>query len=138
MYSVSILCTHHITRLSRNLAADLDICFLSSVAQIIGDNRGPGTFFDFVGVTPHILGLRSVNWMLIIFVPIFAMIFDVAGKVFSNMFYPTQTQIHIELEAKERAQTKQKDRRRLQREREEAGGQTQAPIETSIGQTSNV
>lgn len=29
------------------------------------------------------------------------MAFDVAGKVFSNFFYPSQTQIHIELEAKE-------------------------------------
>lgn len=36
-----------------------------------------------------------------LFIPIGAMAFDVAGKVFSNMFYPSQNQIHIELEAKE-------------------------------------
>ena len=29
------------------------------------------------------------------------MALDVAGKVFSNMFYPSQNQIHIELENKE-------------------------------------
>jgi hypothetical protein len=40
--------------------------------------------------------------MLFVFVPIFAMAFDVSAKVFSNMFYPTQTQIHIELEAMEK------------------------------------
>ena len=27
------------------------------------------------------------------------MAFDVCWKVFSNMFYPTQTQIHVELES---------------------------------------
>jgi hypothetical protein len=70
--------------------------------QIIGETRGPGQFFNFVGITPHVLGTRSVNWVVIIFVPVFGMAFDVAGKVFSNMFYPTQTQIHIELEQKER------------------------------------
>ena len=40
--------------------------------------------------------------MLMFFVPVFAMVFDVTAKCFSNMFYPTQTQIHIELEAMEK------------------------------------
>jgi hypothetical protein len=41
-----------------------------------------------------------MTWILILFVPIICMIFDVCGKVFSNMFFPTQTQIHLELEAR--------------------------------------
>jgi hypothetical protein len=28
------------------------------------------------------------------------MIFDVSGKLFGNLFYPTQTQIHLEMESK--------------------------------------
>jgi hypothetical protein len=36
-----------------------------------------------------------------LFVPIFGMAFDLSGKVFSNMFYPTQTQVHVELESKQ-------------------------------------
>ena len=65
---------------------------------------GPGDFFGFVGVTDHLFGTRTVNWLALIFLPICAIGFDLAGKVFSNMFYPTQTQIHIELEAKEAAE----------------------------------
>jgi hypothetical protein len=40
-----------------------------------------------------------MTWMLILFVPIIAIVVDVCGKVFSNMFYPTQTQVHLEKEA---------------------------------------
>jgi hypothetical protein len=40
-----------------------------------------------------------MSWLLIIFVPIAGMLFDVVGKVYSNMFYPTQTQIHLEFES---------------------------------------
>jgi len=69
---------------------------------------------SFVDVTNHVLGTRSMSWMLITFVPIFGMAFDVSIKVFSNMFYPTQTQIHLEVESKERGQ------RRLQRFEEKA------------------
>lgn len=39
-----------------------------------------------------------MSWMIVTFVPIIAIGFDVSGKVFSNMFYPTQTQIHLEIE----------------------------------------
>ena len=56
---------------------------------------------NFVDVANHVLGTRSINWMLIAFVPIIGMIFDVCLKVFSNMFYPTQTQIHMEIESEE-------------------------------------
>ena len=68
----------------------------------------------FTDVANHVLGTRSMSWMLIAFVPVFGMTFDVVAKVFSNMFYPTQTQIHLEIECKERAQ------RRLQRFEEKA------------------
>jgi hypothetical protein len=93
--------------------------------QIIGETRGPNQFFAFVGITPHILGTRSVNWMIMFFVPIFGMALDVAGKVFSNMFYPTQTQIHIELEVKERS-----DARKLLKQ--QGSGQNQTPQTTGV------
>jgi hypothetical protein len=37
-----------------------------------------------------------MSWFLVILVPIAGMVLDVTGKVYSNMFYPTQTQIHVE------------------------------------------
>ena len=40
--------------------------------------------------------------MVVILVPIAGMAFDVCGKVYSNMFYPTQTQIHVEIDAKQK------------------------------------
>lgn len=57
----------------------------------------------FVDVTNHVLGTRSMSWMVIVFVPVFGMVFDVCLKVFSNLYYPTQTQIHMEIESKEYA-----------------------------------
>lgn len=52
-----------------------------------------------------------MSWMLIIFVPIMAALFDVVFKVFSNMFYPTQTQIHMEILAKEKRERKKREGR---------------------------
>lgn len=72
---------------------------------------GPGNFGNFVSVPHHVMGKRSVNWLIIIVVPLIGMAFDLFGKVFSNMYYPTQTQIHIEIEAKERAEAKKNSRR---------------------------
>ena len=72
---------------------------------------GPGQFFNFVGVTERILGLRTINWILIGFVPVAGIAFDVAGKVFSNMFYPTQTQIHVEIEVKERIERARREKK---------------------------
>lgn len=46
----------------------------------------------------------SVTYIALGFIPIAAMAFDVCWKVFSNMYYPTQTQIHIEIESKEFAE----------------------------------
>ena len=43
-----------------------------------------------------------------LFVPVFGIAFDLAGKVFSNMFYPTQTQIHVEIESREIAKSKRR------------------------------
>jgi hypothetical protein len=40
------------------------------------------------------------------------MAFDLAGKVFSNMYYPTQTQIHVELESREVVARKKPRRQR--------------------------
>jgi hypothetical protein len=40
-----------------------------------------------------------MTWMVSILVPTIAVIFDVTGKVYSNMLYPTQTQIHMEIAA---------------------------------------
>lgn len=68
--------------------------------------RGSGGFFDFVGIVPHVMGTSSVNYISIVFIPIAGMAFDVCWKVFSNMFYPTQTQIHVELESKEISEKK--------------------------------
>ena len=61
--------------------------------------QGPevGTFFSFVFVTEHVLNMRSITWMVSMLVPTIAVIFDVTGKVYSNMFYPTQTQVHAEI-----------------------------------------
>ena len=61
-----------------------------------------------VGAPARVFLTSSSNYATMLFIPVGAMAFDVAGKVFSNMFYPSQIQIHIELEAKEI-----RDRRRL-------------------------
>lgn len=78
--------------------------------QNIGKRGGPGTYFNMVGVTDHVMGTRTINWLAILFVPIVAISFDLAGKVFSNTFYPTQTQIHLEIESKERAERRKRRR----------------------------
>jgi hypothetical protein len=68
--------------------------------QLIGTG-GPqvGSFFNFVSTSVHVLNMRSMTWMVSILIPTIAVIFDVSGKVYSNMFYPTQTQIHMEIAA---------------------------------------
>jgi len=71
--------------------------------MLIG-RRGVGTFFSFIYVTPHVLNMRSITWMVSILVPTIACILDVAGKLYSNLYYPTQSQIHAEIAAKEGTQ----------------------------------
>ena len=80
------------------------LCLLQGIGQVFGANAG--TFFAMVAVPQHVLGTSSMNYALIFFIPIAGMAFDVAGKVFSNCYYPSQTQIHIELEAKEFAESR--------------------------------
>ena len=80
------------------------------IYQVIG-RKGAGTFSYFTDVTNHALGARSMSWMLIAFVPLMAAMLDVVLKVFSNMFYPTQTQIHMEILAKEKRDRKRREGR---------------------------
>ena len=74
--------------------------------------RGASEYSSFTNVAMHVFGTRSLSWMLVAFVPIFAMIADVVLKVFSNLFYPTQTQIHLELESEEKRKRKRDIRQR--------------------------
>jgi magnesium-transporting ATPase (P-type) len=70
------------------------ICVYQSFGRV-----GVNQFSSFVNTTNHVLSMRSMSWILILFVPICGIAFDVCGKVYSNMFFPTQTQIHLEMEA---------------------------------------
>jgi len=76
--------------------------FFLYMYQFIG-RRGAqtGSFFPFVYMTEHMMNMRSITWMISILTPTIACIFDITGKVFSNMFYPTKTQIHAEIAATE-------------------------------------
>jgi hypothetical protein len=56
-----------------------------------------------------------MSWLLIIFVPIAGILFDVVGKVYSNMFYPTQTQIHLEAESEGKMLARQRRAAALRR-----------------------
>jgi len=59
---------------------------------------GGTDFIPFYGVSTHTFNLRSMTWILLPLTLAGAMGLDVAGKVFSNMFYPQQTQIHVEIQ----------------------------------------
>lgn len=83
--------------------------FFLFVYQELGKVR-VSPFFPFVNCTYHFLVPRSITYMLFILVPSATMCFDVVGKVFSNMFYPTQTQIHIEISAQEERELKRRAR----------------------------
>ena len=86
--------------------------------------EGPSTFSLFVDTVSHAFNTRVSTWMVIILVPIAGMVFDITGKVFGNLFYPTQTQIHVEIFAARRA----KRVRRNQRD----GAARNMPGETSM------
>ncbi|EED95897.1 hypothetical protein THAPSDRAFT_26702 [Thalassiosira pseudonana CCMP1335] len=73
--------------------------------EMVG-RRGVSDFFDYIYTTGHVLNMRSITWMMFILTPTVACIFDVSGKVYGNMFYPTQTQIHAEIALKESKQKK--------------------------------
>jgi len=87
--------------------------FALSTYQLVG-RKGANQFSDFTLTGNHVLATRSMSWMLMLFVPIMGMMFDVVFKVFANMFFPTQTQIHMELEAREKMlKRRQRNARRL-------------------------
>eukprot|EP00531_Pseudo-nitzschia_arenysensis_P016673 CAMPEP_0116157348 /NCGR_PEP_ID=MMETSP0329-20121206/23298_1 /TAXON_ID=697910 /ORGANISM="Pseudo-nitzschia arenysensis, Strain B593" /LENGTH=1587 /DNA_ID=CAMNT_0003654453 /DNA_START=285 /DNA_END=5048 /DNA_ORIENTATION=+ len=81
------------------VAYALCMTFYNYFGAALGSNAS--TFFSMVWVPSHVFLTSATNYILILFIPIGAMVFDVAGKVFSNMFYPSQNQIHIELESEE-------------------------------------
>jgi len=60
-------------------------------ATMLGDYTYAGT---------HTFNTRSITWMVLILIPTAMLIIDVVLKLFSNMFYPTQTQIHREIQWK--------------------------------------
>lgn len=65
--------------------------------QYIG-TQGASLYSPFVYVTNHLFHTRTIVWLVIAMATVAAMSADVIGKVFSNMFYPTQTQIHKEIQ----------------------------------------
>ena len=65
--------------------------------QLIGRD-GASSFSPFVLVTYHMFHTRTITWVVIAMVTVAATSIDVVGKVFSNMFYPSQTQIHKEIQ----------------------------------------
>ena len=42
--------------------------------------------------------MMSISWFLFLLIPIASIVCDMTGKLFSNMHFPTQTQIHMEIE----------------------------------------
>lgn len=80
------------------------------VYQIGQSTLGPSLFSEFTGVVSHAWHMRALSWMSILLVPVAGMAFDVTGKVFSNLFFPTQTQIHVEIFAAELKEFKQSSR----------------------------
>ena len=67
---------------------------------------GASSFSDFVDVAMHVFQRRLMTWMLILLAPTAAIVLDVSGKVYSNFYYPSQTQIHIEIQAQEMREKK--------------------------------
>jgi hypothetical protein len=112
--------------------------FALATYQLVG-RAGASSLSAFVNVTNHALGTRSMSWLLIIFVPIAGILFDVVGKVYSNMFYPTQTQIHLEAESQGKMLARQRRaaalRRRTSQDNPSERGQDNLPERAS---TSNV
>jgi len=75
------------------------------IYQIIarrGLNTDAYSVTPFVGIPYHMFETRAITFMALIAVILSAVAADVVMKVFSNMFYPTQTQIHKEIQRKER------------------------------------
>ena len=79
------------------------IIFGLFVYSEVGAIGGPqlGTLFLFVGVPNHVFGASGMNYVMMLFIPIAGIALELFGKVFSNMFYPSQNQIHIERQSEE-------------------------------------
>lgn len=77
------------------------------IYQSLG-RAGPSSFSQFVETVYHVFNTSTRAWTLIFFVPIAAMCFDVTAKLFSNLYYPTQTQIHVEIFAGKGKKTNEK------------------------------
>jgi magnesium-transporting ATPase (P-type) len=75
------------------------VCFVYTYQ--IGERIGPSLFAEFTDIVYHSWHLRALSWMSMLLVPTAAMAIDVTGKVFGNLFFPTQTQIHVEIFASE-------------------------------------
>ena len=83
--------------------------FFFYMYQIIGRSGARGAFSVFVNETEHFLETRTMSWILIVFVPLICiLVFDVSAKVFSNLWYPTQSQIHLEIESLQKTEEKRK------------------------------
>lgn len=67
----------------------------------VSGQLGPSPFSDFTEIPYHAWHVRVLSWMSILLVPVAGVVFDVTGKVFGNLFFPTQTQIHVEIFANE-------------------------------------
>lgn len=78
--------------------------------QLVG-RSGASSMSPFVMVANHTFNTRSITWLLLLLVPTAACVFDVVGKVFGNMYYPTQTQIHCEIQAAEVAAENRRKRK---------------------------
>jgi magnesium-transporting ATPase (P-type) len=90
--------------------------FLYHIAGLYVAPSNPA--FRFIFVASHVFQMSSTSYAIIFFIPLGAMALDVSGKVFSNMFYPSQNQIHIELEAKQIQHSRNKRARGVQRSTE--------------------
>ena len=72
----------------------VSLYILSGLGQIFGANAG--TFFNMVSVLQHVLCTSGMNYVAMLFVSIGGIAVDIAGKVFSNLYYPSQTQKYLE------------------------------------------
>mmetsp|Transcript_27964 Transcript_27964/g.34016 ORF Transcript_27964/g.34016 Transcript_27964/m.34016 type:complete len:417 (-) Transcript_27964:166-1416(-) len=76
--------------------------FGSYMYSLVGRTTKSTDFGNYTDVAMHVFDRRSLTWMLALMAPIAAAMCDVAGKLFANMFFPTQTQIHLEIAQKEK------------------------------------
>ena len=62
---------------------------------------GASSFSPFVMVTYHTFNTRAISLIVQLIVVVVCTGVDVVGKLFSNLFFPTQTQIHREIQVLE-------------------------------------